>query len=70
MKKAPIQLNTIYSTKEVMVVLGLGRAALQRRVKAGQIKHVLMGNKHKFIGQDLLEYMQSLSHYANRRDSK
>jgi excisionase family DNA binding protein len=51
--------NAFYSTDEVEKIVGLEENTISRHIKAGKLKASRLGNKHRFLGQDILSYMES-----------
>ncbi|OGM77856.1 hypothetical protein A2375_02030 [Candidatus Woesebacteria bacterium RIFOXYB1_FULL_31_120] len=48
-----------YSNKEAQIILGLGEDAIGRRIARGELKVSVLGNKYRFFGQDLIDYLKS-----------
>lgn len=57
--KIEVKDNATYSINEAQSVLGLKRIAIYERVKRNELKGSLLGNKYRFFGKDLIDYLKS-----------
>lgn len=57
--KIEVKPNATYSINEAQSVLGLKRVAIYERVKRNDLKASLLGNKYRFFGNDLIDYLKS-----------
>lgn len=58
-EKRAIIPTAVYTTEQVAELLNLDIVTIQRYVRSGQLKAKKTGRKYLFLGQDLLNYLQS-----------
>lgn len=51
--------NATYSNSEAQSILGLKKNAMGERIAKGDLKPSIMGNKYRFFGKDLIDYLRS-----------
>lgn len=51
--------TAVYTTEQVAELLNLDMVTIQRYVRSGELKAKKTGRKYLFLGQGLLEYLQS-----------
>ena len=58
MEAIEIKENAVYTFEEVCRILKTSNTNLRRKLKEGVIRFTKFGNQYRFLGKDILEFLQ------------